>query len=456
MVKSLNNIDYQLDLAISRLNFYEFCKFYDSKFFNEKKPHLKQIASVFQLVAEGKKKRVAISMPPRWGKSYITSLFCAWSLGRNSDKSIMRNSYSDNLAQKFSYDVRAIVKSKKYKEVFTKVELSADKQNLKGWNLTTAKQVSYFCAGVGGSITGFGCDLLAILDDPIKNWEDSQSERILDSLGNWFESTFRSRIEGDCAEIYIQTRWTNRDIIGTLIEKKLIDESEVISISALNEKGESNCPEIHSTDYYIEIQNSIDNAIFEAIFQQRPVEIKGLAFPKNELNYFSLSELDYRQASGVNAAIDTKIEGTDYYCNVIGVTCRDKTYIIDVIFNQDDYDVNELRSIELLQKNNVDNCIIEINGAGKVFANNLIDKLNHIFFKKQYNTANKITRILFQSGYIKNNFVFRNDYEKGSDYEKFMNSVWKYLKNGNVKHDDDVDTLSMLAEYIKKPKNIFA
>ena len=96
----------QKERNICQNNFYEFCRYIDAGFFTDGKPHLKIIADAFQEVAEGKVTKLAVSMPPRAGKSYITSLFCAWMLGKYPDGSIMRNSYAAKLAEKFPKDIR--------------------------------------------------------------------------------------------------------------------------------------------------------------------------------------------------------------------------------------------------------------------------------------------------------------------------------------------------------------
>ena len=83
---------------------------YDKDFFI-KRPFLQKIAKAFMLVERGEIKSLSVSLPPRGGKSYITSLFCAWALGRNPTESVMRNTCTATLFQKFSYDVRQIVKS---------------------------------------------------------------------------------------------------------------------------------------------------------------------------------------------------------------------------------------------------------------------------------------------------------------------------------------------------------
>ena len=107
-------------------------------------------------------------MPPRAGKSYITSLFCAWILGRIKDASVIRNTCTARLYEKLSYDTRAIVKYTRYREVFPEVKLSDDKASVQSWNTNFAKQVSYFGGGVGGTIIGFGATF-AISDDLLKS-----------------------------------------------------------------------------------------------------------------------------------------------------------------------------------------------------------------------------------------------------------------------------------------------
>ena len=148
---------------LARRRFWSFCNYYDPEFF-AKRPMLKEVADAYQEIQDKVVKTAAVSMPPRFGKSYITSLFCGWWLGRNPTACVMRNCVSATLYNKFSYDVRAIIRDPKFKMVFADVALSPDKQNIDGWSLTTSKQGAYFGGGVGTNIIGFGANL-AITDD---------------------------------------------------------------------------------------------------------------------------------------------------------------------------------------------------------------------------------------------------------------------------------------------------
>ena len=97
-----------LKIELSRRNFWQFCLFMDNELFG-KRLFLKEIADSLQEVEEGKLQSLSVSLPPRAAKSYITTMFCAWTLGRNPTESIMRNTCTATLYLKFSYDVRNLL-----------------------------------------------------------------------------------------------------------------------------------------------------------------------------------------------------------------------------------------------------------------------------------------------------------------------------------------------------------
>ena len=60
-----------------------------------------------------------------------------------------------------------------------------------------------------------------------------------------------------------------------------------------------------------------------------------------------------------------------------------------------------------------------------------------------------------KAAYIKEYFVFRSDYEAGSEYDRFMQSLCSYLKAGTNVHDDANDATTGLAEDIQRPSISF-
>ena len=169
-----------------------------------------------QDILDKKSPRLMLSMPPRHGKSLIASTyFPAWFLGRFPELEVIATSYSSSLASKFSRSVRHLFREPQFQKVFPQVSLDKDAQNIENWFTTSGG--SYTAAGVGGGITGRGADCL-IIDDPIKNAEDAESDLFRDNLFEWFQSTAYTRLSPGGGIIIIQTRWHHDDLAGRLEE----------------------------------------------------------------------------------------------------------------------------------------------------------------------------------------------------------------------------------------------
>lgn len=439
----------------ARANFWSFCLYMDPKFFT-KRSFLIGVAVAFMRVYEAFSSktiyRLAVSMPPRAGKSYISSLFIAWMLGHFPEHSVMRNCCSDTLYNKLSYDCRNIVRSKKFQEIFPEAKLSQDKQNMKGWNLQTSRQVGYFGAGVGGTVIGFGASMLAMTDDLYKSLEDALSDNNNEKVWSWKQGTHDSRLEGNCCSIDIGTRWSESDVLGRLEASGKYDE--IIRIAALDENDESFCEDVHTTEYYHEIRNDLDESIWEAEYMQNPIEAKGLLFPKSELQRFRKEHIKDRKPDGTIGACDVADQGDDDFSAPFGDIFGDKVFIKEVVFTKDPVEVTEPRITQAIIDTGCDKIRIESNNGGRIFGNSIRKNINAKKHKSEIQTKpttkNKETRILMKSGWIKKHCVFlhESDIIKGSDYDRFLKSLTGYKKEGGNKHDDAPDSLTILAEYI--------
>lgn len=440
-------------IELSRRSFWIFCLYMFPDFFTEKKKHLKEIAEAFQKVHEGEIKKVIISMPPRAGKSFITSLFCAWKLGKEPNKSIMRNTYSASLANDFSFSIRNLIQTEKYLNVFPHVEVSKEKSKIDGWHLKNCSRPSYIAAGVGGPITGKGASGLAILDDPIKNFEDGMSRVILDKTYDWYWSTHYTRKEGDCAEIIIMTRWNTMDPIGRLLEDSNENEWMEIKIPALV-NGESYCEEIISTEDLLNTKNQMDELIWNSLYMQEPANVQGTLFPKSKLNLMKKEDMEETIRRGdpvVLGYTDVADTGVDSLCSVIGYIVNNKIYIYDVIFTKEPVEITEPLVADQLLTHKPREHLIESNNGGRLFArsvNQLIEGKIHTHLNTKTTTQNKQTRILMCSGQIKKYFVFINEPEPNSDYDKFLKEFTSYTRVGKNLHDDSVDAVTGLCEMI--------
>lgn len=438
----------------ARKDFWAFCLYMDPKFFG-KRGFLIIVAQAFMRIflaySSGVIRRLAVSMPPRAGKSYISSLFVAWMFGHFPEESVMRNTCASDLYNKFSYDTRNIVKSKRYQEIFPEIKLSQDKKNVKGWNLSTSRQVGYFGGGVGGTVIGFGASMLAMTDDLYKSLEDALSDNNNEKVWSWKQGTHDSRIEGNCCSIDIGTRWSEQDVLGKLEEQDKYDE--IIRIPALDENDETFCADVHTTEYYREVRDDIDDSIWEAEYMQNPIEAKGLLFPKSKLMRFKAEHLK-GEPDGVIGACDVADKGDDDLCAPIGPVYGDRVFITNVTFTKDPVEVTEPLLAQAILETKCDRMRVESNNGGRIFGKNIralvVKEKGKCEIQTRPTTQNKDTRILMKSGWIKKHccFLDESEYEKGSDYDRFMKALTRYKKEGGNKHDDAPDGMTILAEFI--------
>lgn len=168
-------------------------------------------------VVAGKNPRLMLFMPPRHGKSIIASQhFPAWVLGRHPEFEIIAASYGSSLPIKFSRYVRALLRDPKYQKVFPETVLDKENENVEGWGTTEGG--GYIPAGVGGGITGKGAHIL-IIDDPVKDAEEADSETTRESVWDWYGSTAYTRLAPQSGVLVIQTRWHDDDLSGRLIQQ---------------------------------------------------------------------------------------------------------------------------------------------------------------------------------------------------------------------------------------------
>lgn len=156
--------------------------------------------------------------PPQHGKSEIVStrLPSYW-LGHNPDLPVAMMSYNARLALRNSRRARGVITSPSYTRLFTPLGIMPEKSGAKRWTQNEwhlADHDGYvFAAGRQGDFTGEGFGL-GVIDDPIKDWAEAQSEIVRESLWDWWQGTFITRFWENHCMIFMMTRWHEDDIAG--------------------------------------------------------------------------------------------------------------------------------------------------------------------------------------------------------------------------------------------------
>ena len=202
----------------------KFNKTYDAGWVHE---HIcAQLEKFIRAVERQEAPRLMIFMPPRHGKSEIASKnFPAWVLGKHPEWEIIASSYAVSLPIGFSRKVQATIQDKAYKQLFPNTHLHPKSQSAEAW--MTTREGGYVAAGVGGGITGKGAHVF-IIDDPVKDAQEADSDTQRQTVWDWWGSTAKTRLSPGGGALVIQTRWHDDDLSGRMIlqMKELKEEFE--------------------------------------------------------------------------------------------------------------------------------------------------------------------------------------------------------------------------------------
>jgi len=164
-------------------------------------------------------------------------------------------------------------------------------------------------------------------------------------------------------------------------------------------------------------------------------DLEGALFKRNDFDYFSLDNFNLENVETVVSFIDVADRGTDSLSMPIGMKIGSLIYIYDWYFTQDNQDITipeiTYKSIET----GIQHMAVEVNGVGGGYYESLIKSVGCLTYPFSQQ-ANKHSRIIQNSGFIRNYFVFRNDYESGSMYDKAMRELFNYNKDDKLNRKD--------------------
>jgi predicted phage terminase large subunit-like protein len=236
--------------------------------------HHKKIAEKFNLLANGKIKRLIINMPPRHTKSEFASyLLPSWMVGRKPDLKIIQTTHTTELAIRFGRKAKTLMDSAEYKQVFD-TRLREDSQAAGKWE--TEQGGEYYAAGVGSAITGRGADLL-IIDDPHSE-QDALNMTAMERAYEWYTSGPRQRLQPGGAIVVVMTRWNMKDLTGMLLksQKELkSDQWHVIEFPAILPSDKPVWPEYWKLEELESVKASLSLGKWNAQWMQNPTSEEG-------------------------------------------------------------------------------------------------------------------------------------------------------------------------------------
>lgn len=260
---------------------------------------------------------IVVNLPPRHGKSeFISYHLPLWFLDLYPERRVILATHTASLSRKFGRRVRNSLLG----DEPTITEVAEDSQAAEEWE--TKQGGGMVSAGVGGSITGKGGHLL-IVDDPVKNWEEADSEVFQARNIEWFQTTLWTRREPKAVVVLLMTRWHRRDLTGFVLDLDkqgtLKTRVEHLRFPAVAEggdplgrqPGEALCPERYDAEALKEIRAIEGSRHFAGLYQQSPVDEASALFSKQWFRYFDARPASYRSLITIDQAFSEK-KGADY------------------------------------------------------------------------------------------------------------------------------------------------
>ena len=391
----------------------------------EATPFHQRYYALLEAFAEGRVRRLIITMPPQHGKSLASSVMLpAWLLGHNPDLHVAIASYSASLAQKFNKRIQRLIDTKEYADLFPDTRIKAagrGGQFQRSADLTEIIDHGGDIVAVGreGALTGNPVDVF-ILDDLYKDAMEANSPTIRENCWDWYCSVVRTREHNDSQELIVFTRWHKEDIIGRLMERERVVELHswaqletlgrndwlLLNLEALKTTppteidprsiGTPLWPERHSAQLLAE-KRRLDSLRFETMYQGRPSDAAGVLYGDGFKTYAEQPSELVRKGNYT----DTADTGDDYLCSVCySVGLDGNIYIEDVVYSREPMEKTEPLVAEMLARCSTREAIIESNNGGRGFARNIQRLAPQCSVAWFHQSANKEARILSNSSTV--------------------------------------------------------
>lgn len=415
-------------------------------------PFHKNYYRVLEQFAQGKIRRLIVSMPPQHGKSVGSSMLLpAYMLGLNPDLRIAIASYSASLATKFNRRVQRILESGEYADIFPETSIKGACAGGRKY-VRTADEVEIvehqgvlLSVGREGALTGNQVDIF-VLDDLYKDAMEGNSPVVRENCWEWYTSVVRTRMHNNSAELIVFTRWHEDDLIGRIAAKErvvgldnwsqlenpdpatwlhlnleAIKESPPTQIDP-RERSSALWPDRHSAELLAQ-KRALDPNRFQAMYQGHPSSKEGLLYGDNFRIYDTLPECPIRKANYT----DTADMGDDYLCSVCyDVDRTGVVYVTDIVYSRERMELTEGLVADMLVQNQTRVAVVESNNGGRGFARAVGALVPMLSVEWFHQGANKEARILSNSATVLRNVLMPSDW--AHRWPEFYNHLVTYRR----------------------------
>ena len=449
-----------LERRQARKNLFPFCRYTFPGYLLA--AHLMELAEALEGIESGELKRLIVLMPPRHGKSELISLrFPCWYLAKHPKDKIVQAGYAESIALTHSRQARDIFISPEMMSLFPGLrfrperpgqeQVVPERQAAHEWG--TKQGGSYYAVGIGGGLTGRGFDI-GIIDDPIKDSEEAESQTYRNRVWDWYRTVFITRAEPEAAVIIVMTRWHKDDLVGRLLRlaarDKKADQWTILHFPAIQD-GKALWPERYSLDYLERLRaGQVDNPdepgqgsrAFESLYQGNPTIAEGQIIKREWWKFYREPPVCERKIHSWDTAFKDKTLNDYSVCSVWGEAVNGY-YLLDVWRAKVEFPELERAVIALYDRDTPDVVIVEDKASGQSLIQ-AIQRNTRIPILPVKVDSNKVARANAITPLVESGRVFLPE-----------NAPWlfDYIEElsafPNAGHDDQVDSTTQALSFMR-------
>ena len=434
--------------------YFFYCKYIASDFKEMvDAPHIDTLAQYLTDIYNSVFSRLCVAMPPRHSKSSMVTLaFPLWLLTQDKDLNILIVNNSAGLSEKFGIQLREYIKriGPEFNLYLSDVKHSStylmftDREG-------TLQKGSIRLVGASGSITGQDADYI-ILDDIYSGFDDITPSLLAKKI-DWFRTIIEQRIEPHTKLVILHTRWHSEDLQGYL-HTHYPDDYRFLEFPAISPDGEPLWSNRYTLDDYRKKQEAMGERQFQAIYQQKPLDLTSDFFHTDRLHfndrYDSTLRTIGRCRSWDIASSDSSLgDQRDYTAGVRMIrTITDEYWIFDYEHGQYGNDVKKIIQDTARLDSPAYTILLEpgtTGGASKLLYNEYKTALAGYNTRQSLPQGTKADRATPFSNAVydgKVHICIQSDTKR-----ELLLSQMKAFPNG--KHDDIIDACSYAYNYLQ-------
>ena len=321
-------------------------------------PALQLIDLELQAVLDRPDGRLIVELPPQEGKSTrVAKDFIVWVLKHRPWTRVVGASYGQGLANRNGRSIRNLIRS----HPDLGLALAADNGSASEWQLA-GHDGGLVSVGIGAGLTGRPADLM-VIDDPIKDRREADSETYRQAVWDWWTDVASTRLAPGAPVVLILTRWHEDDLAGRLLAAEDGHLWQVLRIPAQAdhdpEKGETD-PLGREPGEFLEsargrtpaqweaIKTRVGSRTWNALYQGRPTSAEGNMFKRDHWAEYDVPPW-IEQDNGARTVVgydDLMIswdmtfkgtEGTDFVAGQVWMRRGADAFLLDQVHGRMDF-----------------------------------------------------------------------------------------------------------------------